>query len=97
MSRIRPARSGLLLQLLLLALAAVEWKGYRFGGSHHAIQVPFVEHLARPALFASDPLLRCARIAAFRSLVRPSCRKNKRWPRPQSGAVRNSRPEALPC
>jgi hypothetical protein len=57
MSRGRPGRAQLLLCLLLLALAATEWRGYRFGGSHHAIQVPFVKHLADPSLFRSDPLL----------------------------------------
>src|SRR6516164_8728438 len=43
------------------------------------------------------PLLRCALIATSRSLVRPSCRKNTRLPRPHSGAVRNSSPRAAPC
>src|SRR6185295_12493325 len=47
--------------------------------------------------FASEPVLECAWIASFRSSVRPSCRKKIRWPRPQSGAVRNSLPVAAPC
>ena len=34
---------------------------------------------------------RCASIASMRSEVRPSCRKNTRFPSPQSGALRNSR------
>jgi hypothetical protein len=57
MSGARRGRGELLLGLLLLALAATEWKGYRFGGSHHAIQVPFVKHLADPSLYRSDALL----------------------------------------
>src|SRR5689334_3766526 len=32
-----------------------------------------------------------------RFVVRPSCRKKMRWPRPHSGAVRNSSPPAPPC
>src|SRR5882762_2859894 len=36
-------------------------------------------------------------MAAARSLVRPSCRKNNRCPSPQRGAVRNSLPVANPC
>src|SRR6185436_6763262 len=46
---------------------------------------------------ASEPLLLCERIAETRSDVRPSCRKKMRWPRPHSGAVRNSSPRAAPC
>ena len=38
-----------------------------------------------------------ARIAWARSLVRPSCRKKIRWPRPHSGAVRNSSPRPRPA
>ena len=34
--------------------------------------------------------LRCSSIAFTKSAVRPSCRKKMRFPRPQSGAVRNS-------
>ena len=37
--------------------------------------------------FASEPALRCAKIAWSRSLVRPSCRKKARWPTPHSGAL----------
>src|SRR3989449_5686121 len=35
-------------------------------------------------------------MACRRSVVRPSCRKKMRLPRPQSGAVRNSSPPAWP-
>src|SRR5262249_42918918 len=47
--------------------------------------------------FASDPLLACWRIVSIRSEDLPSCRKKMRWPRPHSGAVRNSEPVAAPC
>src|SRR5215475_14577564 len=53
-------------------------------------------------LLASDgpnllfPALLCAWIASTRSSVRPSWRKKIRWPRPHSGAVRNSSPLASP-
>src|SRR6185503_15982178 len=46
--------------------------------------------------FASEPLLECSRMARSRSEVRPSCRKKIRWPRPHSGAVRNSLGPASP-
>src|SRR5581483_6046334 len=39
---------------------------------------------------APEPELWWAWIATTRSLVRPSWRKNMRWPRPHSGAVRNA-------
>src|ERR1700689_2394589 len=35
-------------------------------------------------------------MATVRSLVRPSCKKNRRWPTPQSGAERNCCGPALP-
>src|SRR5262249_26361389 len=41
-------------------------------------------------------LLKCAWMACIRLLARPSCRKNSRWPIPQSGAVRNSSAPATP-
>ena len=53
---------------------------------------------SEPQLLLVDPEKRkrllpqseaCAWIACSRSLVRPSCRKNSRWPTPHSGAVRN--------
>src|SRR5579872_3097024 len=37
----------------------------------------------------SDPELIWSWIACSKSLVRPSCKKNRRCPRPHSGAVRN--------
>jgi hypothetical protein len=45
------------LTLLLLAVASMEWKGYRLGGSNHSIQVPLTRHLDDPSLYARDPLL----------------------------------------
>ena len=46
---------------------------------------------------ASEPLLACCSMAVNRLLLRPSCRKNTRWPTPHSGALRNWKPLALPC
>src|SRR6266481_5214364 len=46
---------------------------------------------------ASEPSLRCSRMACSKSLARPSCRKNRRCPSPHKGAVRNSSGPALPC
>ncbi len=43
--------------VLLLAAAAIAWKGYRFGESNQSIQVPALLHAADPALFEKDPLL----------------------------------------
>src|SRR5260370_2005961 len=42
------------------------------------------------------PELAWALMACNRSEVRPSCRKNNRWPTPHSGAVRNSSGPAAP-
>src|SRR5262249_48834748 len=46
--------------------------------------------------FASEPKLECSLMARSRFEVRPSCRKKIRWPRPHSGAVRNSLGPASP-
>src|SRR5260370_1523044 len=46
--------------------------------------------------FASEPWLACDWMACSKSFVRPSCKKNSRWPMPHNGAVRNSSPAALP-
>src|SRR5580658_3567785 len=47
-------------------------------------------------LLASEPLLECAWMAVTRLAVRPSCRKKRRWPTPQSGADRKSWGPAAP-
>ena len=46
---------------------------------------------------ASLPRLPCAWIASIKSVVRPSCSRNIRYPRPHNGAVRNWSPPAPPC
>jgi hypothetical protein len=45
------------LALVLLAVASMEWKGYRFGGSNQSLQVPLLRHLMDPSLYARDPIL----------------------------------------
>src|SRR5439155_1306662 len=52
--------------------------------------------LTTPADIGNAVTLLCAWTACRRSVVRPSCRKKMRWPRPQSGAVLNSSPSACP-
>lgn len=49
------ARVGCL--LLLLAVASMDFKGYRFGGSNHSLQVPHLKHLVEPSLYRGDPVL----------------------------------------
>jgi len=44
--------------VLLIATAAIAWRGYRFAGSNQSIQVPALLHASDPALYAQDPLLR---------------------------------------
>lgn len=43
--------------LLLLAVASMDFKGYRFGGSNHSLQVPHLKHLVEPSLYRGDPVL----------------------------------------
>src|SRR5262245_34223942 len=52
--------------------------------------------LASEPRYSTLPALLWARMAATRSVVRPSWRKKMRWPRPHNGAVRNSSPPAAP-
>jgi hypothetical protein len=43
--------------LLLLAVASVDFKGYRFGGSNQSLQLPHLKQLVDPALYAADPVI----------------------------------------
>jgi hypothetical protein len=43
--------------IAIFAVASTTWKGYRFGGSNQAIQVPLVKHLLDPGLYRGDLLL----------------------------------------
>lgn len=51
----RPA--PLVLVLVLLAVGATDWRGYRFGGSNQSLQVPWLRHLADASLYSGDPVL----------------------------------------
>src|SRR5262249_38049683 len=75
------------LKLLMTALASD-------AGKPLLVIVPLSRtRLARLPVTVSEVTVaaeKCAWIAAIRSLVRPSCRKNIRCPMPHSGVVRNS-------
>jgi hypothetical protein len=52
----RPVRVGV--RLLLLVLAGMAWKGYRFGSGNQSLQVPLLKHVMDPSLYAHDLVLR---------------------------------------
>lgn len=62
-SVIRHRRSILLnpelwvLAAILAALTQISWAGYQFGVGNQAIQVPFLQRLADPAMFAQDAMV----------------------------------------
>jgi hypothetical protein len=60
--------------------------------------LPFPSKTSRISKFAQTrPRLKCSCTASKISDVRPSCIKNKRWPTPHNGAVRNISGPADPC